>query len=93
MILVGIGAGIFALICWSDAPRVERERLQKLHEEQEKLHENEEHLLDRQLIRQIYAKIQSWDDDGLEVNSFAQQILKQIGKLKKTFSLDFSTNP
>ena len=74
------------MICWLEAPRVERGRLQKLHEEQEKLHENEEHLLDRQLIRQIYAKIQSWDNDGLEMNSFAQEILKQIGNLKKTFS-------
>ena len=80
LMLVGIGIGLSFFIFWLDEPRLERERLQKLHEEQEKLHENEEHLLDRQLIRQIYAKIQSWDDDGLEVNSFAQEILKLIGK-------------
>ena len=46
-------------------------------------HEQEEKLLHRQLVKQIYAKIQSWDDDGLEVNSFAQEILRLIGKLKK----------
>ena len=55
-----------------------------------RLHEEEEKLLNRQLVKQIYAKIQSWDDDGLEVNSFAQEILKLIGKFKKNM-LNFYT--
>ena len=73
LVMIGIVTGSVALIIRSNAPRVERERLQKLHEEEEKL-------LNQQLVKQIYAKIQSWDNDGLEVESFAQQILRQIGK-------------
>ena len=79
--VVGVGIALAFLPPWLDEPKVEIERLQKLHEQEEKL-------LDRQLIRQIYAKIQSWDDDSLEVNSFAREILKQISKFKKAILLD-----
>ena len=79
LLFVSVVIGTVALIIWLDAPRVERERLQKFHEEQVKLHETKEHLLDRRLIRQIYAKIQTWDnEDQKNERLLDREILRSI---------------
>ena len=58
---------------------VEREPKRKQLKE---LEENER-LLDREILRSIYAtqKLTLFNDDGLRIKPFAQGILKQIGKL------------
>ena len=59
---------------------VEREPKRKQLKE---LEENER-LLDREILRSIYAtqKLTLFNDDGLRIKPFAQGILKQISKLK-----------
>ena len=81
IIIVAIIVGAFALMIWGldenyGKPNRERNRLQKLHE-------REEELLERQLIKKIYAnqRLQLFDSDGLQIKPFAQEILKFIGKL------------
>ena len=59
---------------------VEREPKRKQLKE---LEENER-LLDREILRSIYAtqKLTLFDKDGLRIKPFAQGILKQISELK-----------
>ena len=56
---------------------------QKLKREKLKLAEENERLLDREILRSIYAqqKFPLFNNDGLQIKPFAQGILKQIGKL------------
>ena len=48
-----------------------------------KLMEKHERLLDREILRSIYAqqKFPLFNNDGLQIKPFAQGILKQIGEL------------
>ena len=61
----------------------EPSREQKLKREKLKLAEENERLLDREILRSIYAqqKFPLFNKDGLQIKPFAQGILKQIGKL------------
>ena len=60
-------------------PNRERKRL-------EEQHERNEILLERQLIKKIYAnqRLELFESDGLQIKPFAQEILKLIGKLIST---------
>ena len=66
---------------------VEREPKRKQLKE---LEENER-LLDREILRSIYAtqKLTLFDKDGLRIKPFAQGILKQISELKFLLSKYF----
>ena len=68
-------------------------REQKLMKEKLKLAEENERLLDREILRSIYAqqKFPLFNNDGLQIKPFAQGILKQIGKLKLLLKL-FQSN-
>ena len=76
--------GAIALIFWVldekiGKPNRERKRL-------EEQHERNEILLERQLIKKIYAnqRLELFESDGLQIKPFAQEILKLIGKLIST---------
>ena len=64
---------------------------QPKREQLKELEENER-LLDREILRSIYAtqKLTLFDKDGLRIKPFAQGILKQISKLKFLVSKYFS---
>ena len=53
--------------------------------------EENERLLDREILRSIYAtqKLTLFDNDGLKIKPFAQGILKQISELKFLLSKYF----
>ena len=87
-------AGLFALmayIIFIDGPRLDQ---LKLDEENERLldremlrsiyakQHNDERMLENQLIKKTFMKVQSldWDDDDFQAKPIAEMILKVIGK-------------
>ena len=93
--------GFVGFLCWGffiGGPRVKELKLKqendRLMEEKERLldremlrtmfanHQNEERILENQLIKKTYVKVQSLDrdDDDLQMKPVAEKILKVIGK-------------
>ena len=86
--------GMVVLLCWGffvQGPRIQQKKLDEENERllnQEMLRSvytylhNDERILENQLIKKTFLKVQylEQDNDGLQVKSNAEKILKVIGK-------------
>ena len=82
-VILWIGFFVGAMIYDKVVRQPKREQLKELEEN--------ERLLDREILRSIYAtqKLTLFDKDGLRIKPFAQGILKQISELKFLLSKYF----